>query len=89
MLKSAQLFDYFDIIIGNDEVTNSKPDPEIYLKAFAKLGIEPSEAIIVEDAPHGIAAAKASGATVYEVKGVQDVHLSLFKDLLKIWKILN
>ena len=84
MLKSAQLFDYFDIIIGNDEVTNSKPDPEIYLKAFAKLGIEPSEAIIVEDAPHGIAAAKASGATVYEVKGVQDVHLSLFKDLLKI-----
>lgn len=82
MLKSAQIFDYFDIIIGNDEVDNPKPHPEIYLKTFAKLGIKPQEGIIVEDSPHGIAAAKASGAKVYEVKGVQDVHLSLFKEIL-------
>ncbi len=82
MLKSAQLFDYLDLIIGNDEVENSKPHPEIYLKSFEKLGIKPHEGIIVEDAPHGIAAAKASGGNVYEVRGVQDVHLLLFKDIL-------
>ena len=84
MLKSAHLFDHLDFIIGNDEVTKSKPDPEIYFKTFEMMGIMPEEAIIVEDAPHGIAAAKASGAIVYEVRGVHDVDLSLFKDLLNI-----
>jgi beta-phosphoglucomutase len=82
MLRSAQLFEYFDLIIGNDEVRNPKPHPEIYLTTFAKLKIKPAEAIIVEDSLPGITAAKASGAIVYEVKGVQDVHLSLFQDIL-------
>lgn len=82
MLQSAQLFDFFDVIIGNDEITNAKPDPEIYLTAFERLGVTPKEVTIVEDAPHGIAAAKASGAQVIEVRGVEDVHLQLFEHLL-------
>lgn len=80
MLKSAQLFDFFDIVIGNDEIGKSKPDPEIYLTAFKLLHIQPEECIIVEDAPPGIASAKASGATVFEVRGTQDVNLSLFNN---------
>lgn len=84
MLKSAQIFDFFDIIIGNDEVRNPKPDPEIYQAAFKELRVSPEECIIVEDSPHGVASAKASGATVYEVRGVDDVTLSLFEtNLLK------
>lgn len=82
MLKSAHLFDYFDLIIGNNEVKNSKPDPEIYLTAFKRLEITPDEAIIVEDSPHGVAAAKASGGKVYQVRNVEDVNLSLFEELL-------
>lgn len=82
MLKSAGLYDYFDLIIGNDEIKNPKPDPEIYLTAFDRLGIEPREAIIVEDSIPGIASAEASGATVYKVKNPEDVNLSLFQDLL-------
>ena len=82
MLKSADLFYFFHIIIGNDEVKNPKPHPEIYLTAFDKLGVKASECIIVEDAPHGIAAGKASGATVYEVKNTGDVNLSLFEKIL-------
>lgn len=82
MLQSAQLFDFFDVIIGNDEISNAKPHPEIYLTAFERLGITPKQAVIVEDAPHGIAAAKASGATVIEVRGVEDVHLQLLEHLL-------
>ncbi len=82
MLKSANIFDYFDIIIGNDEVKNPKPHPEIYIKSFEALGVQPEECIIVEDSQHGIVSAKASGATVYEVKGVDDVNLSLFTKIL-------
>lgn len=82
MLKSAHLFDHFDLIIGNDEVKNSKPDPEIYLTAFKRLGVEPRECVIIEDSPHGIESAKASGATVYEVRNTGDVNLSLFESIL-------
>lgn len=79
MLKSAHLFDFFDIIIGNDEVSNPKPHPEIYQTAFKKLCVSPKECVIIEDSPHGIASGKASGATVYEVRNVDDVTLSLFE----------
>ena len=82
MLKSAELFHFFDVIIGNDEISNPKPHPEIYLVTFERLGVKPEECIIVEDAPHGIAAAKASGAKVFEVRGVEDVNLSLFENLI-------
>ncbi len=82
MLKSAHLFNHFDLIIGNDEVTNPKPHPEIYLTAFVRLGVKPSECIIVEDSPHGVESGKASGAEVYVVRNTEDVNLSLFEKLL-------
>ena len=82
MLKCSGLFDFFDLIIGNDEIKNPKPHPEIYLNAFKKLNVKPEECIIVEDSKHGIASAKASGAIVYEVKNTEDVNLSLFNNLL-------
>ncbi len=82
MLKSAHLFEFFDVIIGNDEVAHPKPHPEIYLTAFTRLNITPQEAIIVEDAPAGIAAAQASGAIVYKVRNTEDVHIDLFRELL-------
>ncbi len=82
MLRSAHLFDYFDLIIGNDEIVQPKPNPEIYLTACSRLGIRPQEAIIVEDAPHGITSARASGGVVFEVRNTSDVHLGLFEDIL-------
>jgi HAD superfamily hydrolase (TIGR01509 family) len=81
MLKMSQIDHFFDHIIGNDEGLNPKPAPDIYLSAFERLGINPEEAIIVEDAPHGIEAAKASGAQVIAVRGFEDVNLSLFCNL--------
>ena len=47
---------YHDSICGN-EVTKGKPDPEIFLKACQKLGVEPSEALVLEDSEAGIQAA--------------------------------
>jgi HAD superfamily hydrolase (TIGR01509 family) len=78
MLQSAQLFDFFDVIIGNDEVKNPKPHPEMYLLACERLNCSPLDTVIVEDSPHGIEAGKASGAQVIEVRDIQDVHLGLF-----------
>jgi len=78
MLSRADLEKYFDLIIGNDEGFAPKPSPDIYLAACKTLGISPKEAVVVEDALPGIAAAKASGAKVIEVKGFDDVNLDLF-----------
>lgn len=51
----------FDATVNGLEVTNKKPDPEIFLKAAAKLGLPPSECVVVEDAVNGIKAGKLAG----------------------------
>lgn len=82
MLENAMLKHYFDLLLSNEDVKNNKPDPEIYLLAMEKLGVKPEETIIVEDAPHGVMAAKASGATVLVVDNANDVNMYLFKNHL-------
>ena len=61
-LGLAGLIGYFDVIIGGDKVTHSKPDPEIFLMAMEQLGVKPEEAAVIEDSYNGVRAADASGA---------------------------
>ena len=51
-------------IVTADDIENSKPHPEPYLKVAASLGFPPSECIVVEDVPAGIQSGKAAGARV-------------------------
>lgn len=62
---------YFDALLNESMVSHPKPDPEIYQKAMAMLGVEPSESIIFEDSMTGIQAAKASGAFVVGIATTQ------------------
>ncbi len=78
MLKKSQIDHFFDLIIGNDDGYKPKPNSDMYLAAFKKLGVKPKEVIIVEDAPHGVKAAKDSGATTIEVAGYEQVNLTIF-----------
>lgn len=55
---------YFDALLNESMVGHPKPDPEIYQKAMAMLGVEPADSVIFEDSMTGIQAAKASGASV-------------------------
>ena len=57
ILKNGGLISYFDDVICGDEVTQSKPNPEIFLTACKKLKVDPSEALVLEDSEHGIMAA--------------------------------
>ena len=54
----------FDVIITGDEVLNGKPDPEPYIRALKLLNVEPSECLVIENAPLGIQAAKSAGMKV-------------------------
>ena len=64
ILKSAGLTGYFDDSICGNEVTKGKPDPEIFLRACEKLGVKPSEALVLEDSEMGIMAAYSAGIPV-------------------------
>jgi len=74
MMEKSNLYNYLQFMLSNEDVSASKPDPEIYLKAIKQLGLSPQECLIVEDNQNGIKAAIASGAHVMIVKSVADVH---------------
>ncbi len=73
MMEQAALSQYLDVYLSNEDVGKPKPDPEIYLLAMQRLGVRPSECLIVEDNEHGLQAARASGGHVLEVSSVLDV----------------
>ena len=62
-LKNVKIFDYFDACVFGDEVTKSKPDPEIYLTAAKLLGEKSENCVGVEDSPNGIKSCHAAGLT--------------------------
>ena len=50
------------VYINGNDVKNKKPDPELFLLAAERMGIEPVNCVVIEDAPNGVQAAKAAGA---------------------------
>lgn len=60
-LARLGLYQRFDVIKTADDVKRTKPDPELYLAALAALGRQANEAVVFEDSPNGVTAAKAAG----------------------------
>ncbi len=61
--------DKFDVIITGNEVTYSKPNPEGYLTAAHRIGVDPKRCAVFEDSLQGVKAGKAAGAYVVGVAG--------------------
>lgn len=61
LLEMAGIRDKFRVIICGDDVINSKPDPEIFIKAAERLEVDPEKCIVLEDSPAGITAAYNGG----------------------------
>jgi len=59
------------VMVNAEDVARGKPDPEGYLAAARRLGVDPAEALVVEDAPPGVEAGLAAGAAVV---GVTSTH---------------
>ncbi len=68
VLKRANLLDRFQFILTSDDITRGKPDPEIYSLAEARLGVEPSSTLVLEDSTAGCKSAVASGAFCFMLK---------------------
>lgn len=61
ILKQIDMLSFFDVLIDGNNVTKGKPDPEVFLKGAAGLGIAPEFCAVFEDARSGIEAAKSGG----------------------------
>ena len=69
VLGRVGLLDRFAFVLTSADVVHGKPDPEIYLAAAARLGVEPAAMIVFEDSHNGCRAAVAAGAVVVAVPG--------------------
>ncbi len=73
VLSKLGIIEYFDLILSNEDIKNSKPHPEIYWKAISVMGFLPEETLIVEDSPVGLLAANRTNSKVVRVETTEEV----------------
>jgi beta-phosphoglucomutase len=79
IVEALGLGDYFAAVAAAEDVTEGKPDPQVFLTAASKLGVEPSLCVVVEDAPAGTEAARRAGMRSV---GVLSSHGELTADIV-------
>ena len=89
ILQQLGLGGFFDAVSDGNNITNSKPDPEVFLKAAQMLDLEPKNCLVVEDAVAGAEAAHRGGMDAACVgdaakAGAGDYNMNAIQDLLKI-----
>lgn len=89
ILKQIGLENYFDAVSDGNNIKNSKPDPEVFLKAAEMLNIPAEECMIVEDADAGIEAGKRAGMKTLSVHGAKGADISVEDLSENIFAILN
>ena len=96
ILEKTNIKHLFSAIIDGNKVKFSKPDPEVFLRGAAECGIDPSEAVVFEDAISGVKAAKSGGfycigigekeelsEANHVINGLHEMNLNKLQDLFK------
>lgn len=89
ILERIGLGNFFDAISDGNNISNSKPDPEVFIKASEYIQIAPADCLVVEDAEAGLEAAKAGGMDCAAIgdavkSKLAAYRLNTFSDLLTI-----
>ena len=88
-LQRLGLYDQFDVIKCKDEVSNPKPDPELYLTVLDELGASAEQAVAFEDSPHGVRAARRAGIFCVAVPNAMTEHLPLDHASLRLTSLAD
>lgn len=95
-LKMGEIENLFDGLVCGDDIINSKPDPEIFLKTAEKLSVKPENCAVVEDSTAGIKAAHNAGMIGLHVEDLKEADNEIlenchknFKNLFEIKEYLN
>lgn len=95
IISKTGIMDYFDTVVDGNQITRSKPDPEVFLLASQKINIPPNSCLAIEDAESGVEAALQSGMKVIVIGKLthQKAHFAALNlesvNLQRIIKILN
>ena len=89
VLSKLGIIEYFDYIVSNEDVKNSKPHPEMYWKTISQMGLLPEETLIIEDSPFGLLAASRSKSHVMRVTSPNDVTFTNIINFLENIKMDN
>ncbi|MDD4762130.1 MAG: class IV adenylate cyclase [Candidatus Pacebacteria bacterium] len=89
--------DLFSVIIAREDVASSKPDPEAYLSALEKLGVEKDECLAIEDSGRGLEAAKSAGIncvlvsdnTLFGRENLDGLGAPVFENITEIYLLLK
>jgi len=86
ILEKTGLLSYFDSVVDGNDVTNAKPDPEVFLIAAKLLNIEPENSIVFEDSVAGVQAANIAKMISIGIGEATTLHEAkyIFKDFTKI-----
>lgn len=86
ILEKTGIIHYFDVIVDGNDVTNAKPDPEVFLIAANLLGAKPEDAIVFEDSVAGVQAANIANMTSVGIgeASVLNEAQYIFKDFTEI-----
>lgn len=89
ILEKIGLEGFFDVVVSGNHILNSKPDPEVFLKAAKLMGIEPEHCLVVEDAVAGIQAAINANMDCVEIGDTPQAEFATyqinnFKELLNV-----
>ena len=88
IIEKLKIGPFFDVIVDGNQIVNSKPDPEVFLKGSKALGVLPENCVVFEDSDSGIQAAKAAKMTAIAI-GTPDKFSNYdfcFTNFLKIVK---
>lgn len=74
ILEKVKLIQFFDAIVDGNDVTNAKPDPEVFLQCARKLTIKPEDSIVFEDSVAGVQAANIANMTSVGIGDAKILH---------------
>ncbi len=82
VLKLTGLLPYFKVIVTGEEVSKSKPSPDIFLTAAEKLELQPDQCLVIEDAVNGVKAAKNAGMKCIAITTTHSAEMLHQADLI-------
>jgi len=91
ILKQLGITDLFDAVADGNDITRSKPNPEVFFVASDRLGLLPDECAVIEDAISGIEAAKAAGMTAIAINDAVKSEIADYRinDLIEIKNLIK
>ncbi|MCC7371128.1 MAG: HAD family phosphatase [Chloroflexi bacterium] len=77
ILTNLGVRQYFDVIVGGDDVQHGKPEPDIFLRCAELLGVQPERCAVIEDSANGVLAARRAGMTAIGLRTASTATLVL------------